>query len=293
MSTTVLLAASLAAARDKPGAPVDSTGSVTGRVIEHGSRVGIRFVNVIELDTKRGTMTGDQGVFRIDQLPPGKRTILAQALGYPRSTREFKISPGRTTKLTVELRSSGMRPQGMNANDLKRIHAGRDVHVDANQIGCEFVAIDSTLQVGRSPGFTVRLQNRSSVPIGLIGSLDSYGAGHYPKVAIEIDGPQRDMSRVGVPIDYYTGTALTEPDIIQLAPGEEIDPFSQGLSRRIAKSRFMLPGAYRATFSYSTLESDFRKGGLGNARMPKSMIRLLRPVPSIELSRTITFEVRP
>ena len=261
-------------------------------MLDQDSRVGIRFVNVIELDTKRGTMTGDNGAFRIDGLPSGERTILTQTIGYRRTTREFKISPGRTTKLAIALRSERMRHHGMSAKDLEGVHVGRDVHVAADQIECQFVAIDSTRQVGRSPGFTVRLQNRSPGSIGLIGSLDSYSAGRYPKVALEIDGPRRDMSRVGVPFDY-TGTALTEPDIIQLAPGEEFDPFSHGLSLRVAKSRFTVPGSYRATFSYSTLESDFRNGGMGGERMPKSMIRLLRHVPSIEISRTITFEVRP
>lgn len=63
----------------------------------------IPFANVIVKNTTIGTATDETGHFSLINMPEGKYTIVAMALGYKSSEKEIVIIPGKTIEIKFEL----------------------------------------------------------------------------------------------------------------------------------------------------------------------------------------------
>jgi Ca-activated chloride channel family protein len=78
------------------------TGAVSG-VITDGKQP-VPFANVIVLGTRKGTMTAEDGTYRIDRLPPASYSLQVIALGHEKQTREgVQVGEGQTTSTDFQL----------------------------------------------------------------------------------------------------------------------------------------------------------------------------------------------
>lgn len=98
-----------------PLVPVDAqesdVGQVAGRVVEAatGQPVTEATVGVRDSDEPRGTVTQENGRFRIENVRPGTVTIEVRHLGYDAETRTVEVTAGKTARVSVKLTRSTKR----------------------------------------------------------------------------------------------------------------------------------------------------------------------------------------
>lgn len=77
------------------------TATIVGMVMEEGKPAG--YANVIIQGTRLGTMTREDGLFRLENVPPGSQKLIAQAIYCDRKTLSLSLAPGQTDTLVVML----------------------------------------------------------------------------------------------------------------------------------------------------------------------------------------------
>lgn len=77
------------------------TGKITGKIT--CERNAVPFVNVGISNTSYGTSTNEQGVFNINNIPIGKYTLQASAIGYKNYKRTIEVKPNETVSIQFEL----------------------------------------------------------------------------------------------------------------------------------------------------------------------------------------------
>lgn len=84
-------------------APTDSTAIVTGTVIETGSGRPLGGASVRLLSAGAEALTDSAGRFRFEDLAPGRDTLRVAYLGNATATGVLRLTPGRVTRVEVEL----------------------------------------------------------------------------------------------------------------------------------------------------------------------------------------------
>ncbi len=95
------------------GAPVDAhaqaqTGTVVGRVTDTRSGDAVAAASVQIEGTRLGAVTGDDGRYRITNVPAGTRTIVVLRLGFASNRRSVTITAGATLTHEVGLQASAV-----------------------------------------------------------------------------------------------------------------------------------------------------------------------------------------
>lgn len=110
----VVLAAALTPA---VGSAQQTTGTVTGQVIDRATRQPVSDVQVIVDGTQRGGVTNQQGRFTITGVPAGSRLIRTRRVGYGPTTATVVVSAGQaaTAALTVSQTTTALQEVVVNA----------------------------------------------------------------------------------------------------------------------------------------------------------------------------------
>ena len=179
-----------------------------------------------------------------------------------------------------------------------------DGGVDAPELDCVLSSPRSEWRLGEKVDLRVRIINRSSESVRLIGSLDGSDIGwRFPHCTFEIVGPDGaptesdNLRRCGNMND------LRHEEIVEVAPGASFDPYQKldnyGFFEHwiFYSDPFKEPGEYKLRFRYST-ETDDDKAFMGDLRMmdgeyEPELAALVRGVPRLvvesnELSIRIT-----
>lgn len=85
-----------------PAAAQDA-GTITGRVVDAASRAPIPLAQIQLVGTTRGTITGDDGTFRIAGVRPGQYQVRALRIGFQASARQADVTSGGTSELEFAL----------------------------------------------------------------------------------------------------------------------------------------------------------------------------------------------
>ena len=84
-----------------------TTGKISGYVIDADSSNPIVGANIVIKDTSLGTASDEDGIFYIINLSPGTYTVECSVIGYERKIIEdLRVSVNRTTPLKIELDNS-------------------------------------------------------------------------------------------------------------------------------------------------------------------------------------------
>lgn len=72
---------------------------ITGHVIEKGTEENLAYATVLIVENGMGTVTGDDGHFRLKDVPAGKYTLKVQLMGYASQTKTVVVSNEYTVDL--------------------------------------------------------------------------------------------------------------------------------------------------------------------------------------------------
>ena len=89
-----------------PQETVAATGEIGGNVVLAGDGQPLHGVRVLLIELGRSAVTGEQGSFRLTDVPPGTYRVLAQREHLVAETQEVVVARGETVELRFELRFS-------------------------------------------------------------------------------------------------------------------------------------------------------------------------------------------
>jgi hypothetical protein len=241
------------------------------------------------IGTRRGVMSGEDGKFRIVEVPAGSHHVRVTSLGMPGI---IEIPVDVTAGTTSEIGDLVLNP------DVPSRPAPVSIGSRAEVLPSDLVATirpASKFKIGDKALFEVRIHNHAAHPALLVQSVDASDAGASPNVKIEIVGPEGGFV---VPGGGRCGNrnGASASDFIEVQPGGKFDPYAGGwLGANLAMGRFAKSGRYTATFHYKTTEQDPRSWMAGpcmGCQVPDFYRDLLERVPAVDLMATTTFEVR-
>jgi hypothetical protein len=137
---------------------------------------------------------------------------------------------------------------------------------------CVLVAGRDTYEIGELPQIEVRIVNRSSKDIVLIGSLDGSAANwRFPRCRFEVLDPSGNPGEGSSKMCGNMNT-LKPSDFVTISPGEAFNPFREGFFRSYpgALLASQQAGTYTVHFVYSTASrtvSDY----FGDERMSAAL----------------------
>lgn len=91
-----------------PAAAQDTGGEVHGRVLAEETDQPLAGVRVYVPGTTRGTLTSEEGTFRIEDVPPGERVVLFEFIGRRTERRTVDFGVGSAVRLEVRLEEQAL-----------------------------------------------------------------------------------------------------------------------------------------------------------------------------------------
>jgi len=95
-----------------------STGSVTGHITDTDG-APLPGVNVVLQRSDKGTVTNDNGHFRLSTVPSGTDTLQARHVGFRSAERTITVEPGETVQLSIVLKSETVSMRGIEVTALR------------------------------------------------------------------------------------------------------------------------------------------------------------------------------
>jgi TonB-linked SusC/RagA family outer membrane protein len=154
LALTLVAAASLGA---------QSTGTISGRVVDSASRQPLSAVSLRIVGTQRGAMTRDDGTFSLAGVPAGAQRIRASRIGFAPQTRDVTVSSGGTSTadftLTAQAAVLGeMVVTGYGAQRRESI-TGSVATVEADQANVGVITNANQMLEGRVAGLQMVTNN--------------------------------------------------------------------------------------------------------------------------------------
>ena len=140
-----------------------STGTISGRVVDSASRQPLAAVSLRIVGTQRGTMTRDDGTFSLAGVPTGAQRVRASRIGFGPQTRTVTVSAGGTANadftLTAQAAVLGeMVVTGYGAQRRESI-TGSVSQVDADQANVGVITNANQMLEGRVAGLQMVTNN--------------------------------------------------------------------------------------------------------------------------------------
>ena len=81
-------------------------GAIRGRVIVEGANRPLGAVQVSVVGTQIGAQTNDDGEYRLNNVPPGPRTVRVQRIGFAAASNPVTVVAGETATLDFTIREA-------------------------------------------------------------------------------------------------------------------------------------------------------------------------------------------
>lgn len=190
-------------------------GAVTGQVVQASNGQPISGAQVLVRGTNIGTLTDDQGTYRLTGVPVGRQTIQIRVIGYQRASRAVQVQTGQAATADFELQVAAVSLDEIvvtQTGEERRSAITTNIStVDATQTveNTQPVNFEGMLQ-GQSPG-TVITNTSGSVGTGAnftIRGASSISLNNRP--IIYIDGVRVTGGTGGQGYsDFFTGGQTT------------------------------------------------------------------------------------
>lgn len=224
-SLGVGLAALLVAAIATP-AVAQNTGTITGMVVEESSGAQMSSVQVYLENTGLGTLTNQSGRYIILNVPAGTYTVVAERIGFTRTTQQVTVAAGQTAEMNFAM---GAEALGLDeivvtgtAGAARRREVGNTIaQLNVEDIPEPPVNVDGLLQA-RVAGMTVMQGSSgagSSARIRLRGNV-SVAMSNQPLIYVDGIRMRSDAYLKNVPPTGYPGRSGN--DVAN--PLNDIDP---------------------------------------------------------------------
>jgi TonB-dependent starch-binding outer membrane protein SusC len=154
LALTLVAAASLGA---------QSTGTISGRVVDSASRQPLAAVSLRIVGTQRGTMTRDDGTYSLAGVPTGAQRVRASRIGFAPLTRDVTVTAGGTSNADFTLSAQAavlgeMVVTGYGAQRRESI-TGSVAQVDADQANVGVITNANQMLEGRVAGLQMVTNN--------------------------------------------------------------------------------------------------------------------------------------
>lgn len=172
-------------------------GAVTGQVIEASNQQPITGAQVSLEGTQLGTLTGEDGNYRITGVPAGEYTVQVQAIGYSQGSRTVTVQAGQSATADFELSISAIQLEEVAVNVVTGLaQQRRSMGTNTGVISAEQV------NTGPVNSFEDLLQGRSA-GVNLESTTGTTGAGQ--RLRIRGSG---SLSLSNSPLIYIDGTRV-------------------------------------------------------------------------------------
>lgn len=123
-------------------------GSIEGRVVSTESNRPISDVNVGLEGTTRGAATDVSGHFTIENVGPGRYTLVASFVGYEPARRRIRIRAGQATSLTIQLsRSAALLSEVTVVGESEQVDYNAEVSTSALKVPTPIIKIPQAVNV--------------------------------------------------------------------------------------------------------------------------------------------------
>ncbi|MCL3781537.1 TonB-dependent receptor [Prolixibacteraceae bacterium JC049] len=132
---------------------------VLGHVVSDGEH--IPFVNIVVVGTTIGTATDETGHYILTNLPEGKLTIRAQAIGYKSQEKNIEIKEGETKEVNFELQPDMIMTEGVVVSASRSEVNRRDAAVVVNVLNPKLMEATQSMVLSEGLNFQpgLRLEN--------------------------------------------------------------------------------------------------------------------------------------
>ena len=143
------------------GRPLDAQqlGSIRGRVMVEGINRPLGAAQVSVVGTQIGAQTNDDGEYRLNNVPPGPRTVRVQRIGFAAATSPVTVAAGETATLDFTIREAPVSLEQVvvtATGDVRRKEVSNSMAtISAEQVENAPVANTQQLLSAQTPGVTV------------------------------------------------------------------------------------------------------------------------------------------
>jgi len=182
-----------------PSRPVaaQEEGAIVGQVVDSQSLQPLSGAQVFLPGMELGTLTGDDGSFRITGVPAGGRRIRARLLGYRRATRTVDVPAGGSVEVDFRLKVSAV--------SLKEVVVTATGEQRSRELGNVVSTIDASQQVDRKGSGTLANLIQGEVT-GVNIRANSGSAGAAPSFRIRGNS---SISLNNTPLVYVDGARIS------------------------------------------------------------------------------------
>jgi hemoglobin/transferrin/lactoferrin receptor protein len=149
-------------------------------------------VQVVDPALQRGTTTGADGRYRLDNLPVGDHTLEFRFVGYQTAVREVTLEAGETITVDVSLKTQVLETDGVTVTGTARARSTLRAPQDVDVMGTE------DLQSGRSASLGALLQEN----VGGVSSIQTGSQAGKP-VLRGLSGKRVVLLKDGIAQEYY------------------------------------------------------------------------------------------
>src|SRR6476620_5941213 len=139
--------------------PAQQLGSIRGRVMVEGINRPLGAVQVSVVGTQIGAQTNDDGQYRLNNVPPGPRTVRVQRIGFTAVTSPVTVTAGETATLDFTVREAPVSLEQVvvtATGDVRRKEISNSMStISGQQVENAPVANPQQLLAAQTPGVTV------------------------------------------------------------------------------------------------------------------------------------------
>ena len=237
-----------------------STGTITGRVLEAESQRPVAEAQVMIVGTTRGTRTDAEGRYRIASVTPGTASLRIARIGYQSASREVTVAAGQEVTADFSIGPvatilSAVTTTASGEQQLARENGASVAQISADTIVKAAVQNFSELVTGRTPGVTIA-QSTGTTGTGArvrIRGANSMSLSNEPLIII--DGVRVDNS----PSSNSIGVGGQSPSRLNDINPEDIESFE--IIKGPAASAL-----YGTAAANGVIQITTKRGGAGAAK---------------------------
>lgn len=297
--TIILFLCAIDAASSQQAPP--SGGRILGRVTDAATERGVAAVAVHVVGTSRGTISGADGRFVIDNVPAGSATLQATSLGYTTRAIPIEVRAGAVTEQDIALQMEAVAVAGLEVSAAQRGSVERALQQQREAVG--LVNTATAEQITRSPDSdaaqAVQRMSGATVQDGKFVVVRGLGERYTTTSLNGARVPSAEPERRLVPLDIFPSALLEQITTAKTFTPDQSGDFS-GASVDITTRAFPLRGlrSLSASFGFNptlTGKSAFFAPASGNdwlalgaaARTPLGAADVFRNVWSPQNARAI------
>ena len=192
-----------------PPAAAQSTGTLTGRVLDAETEGPLPGVNVVVPALDRGAVTDSTGRFVLREVPAGTHQVQARFVGYASTTRTVQVKSGEAVQLRIRLSSASVEMRGIQVTALSPNPEPTET-LDAEQVrtaevddpGALLRALPGVSSVRRGPlGLDPNVRGLSETEVGVyIGGMRTFPTG---------------PARMDSPLSHVDPSAIASIDVVK------------------------------------------------------------------------------